>query len=84
MRWRWRWPPPAWPRTSREADDKPAKVKRVVPQVRTTQHSGVFGGQKIRYSATIGETILSDGRHAEGRHRHHRLTSRNRAIRRGR
>ena len=40
-------------------DDKPAKVETVVPQVRTTQHSGVFGGQKIRYSATIGETILS-------------------------
>ena len=40
-------------------DDKPAKIETVVPQVRTTQHSGVFGGQKIRYSATIGETILS-------------------------
>ena len=39
-------------------DDKPAKVETVVPQVRTTQHSGVFGGQKIRYSATIGETII--------------------------
>ena len=41
-------------------DEKPAKVETVVPQVRTTQHSGVFGGQKIRYGATIGETILSD------------------------
>jgi carboxypeptidase C (cathepsin A) len=40
-------------------DDKPAKAETVVPQVRTTQHNGVFGGQKIRYSATIGETILS-------------------------
>jgi carboxypeptidase C (cathepsin A) len=40
-------------------DEKPAKAETVVPQVRTTQHSGVFGGQKIRYSATIGETILS-------------------------
>jgi carboxypeptidase C (cathepsin A) len=44
-------------------DKKAAKVETVVPQVHTTQHSGVFGGQKIRYSATIGETILSD---AEG------------------
>jgi carboxypeptidase C (cathepsin A) len=40
-------------------DDKPAKAETVVPQIRTTQHSGVFGEQKIRYSATIGETILS-------------------------
>ena len=44
--------------------DKPAeraapKVEAVVPQVRTSQHSGVFGGQKVRYSATIAETILS-------------------------
>ena len=43
-----------------KADDKKsdAKVAEVVPQVRTSQHSGVFGGQKIRYSATIAETIL--------------------------
>ena len=41
-------------------DDKPAKAETVVPQVRASQHSGVFGGQKMRYSATIGETILSD------------------------
>ena len=40
--------------------DKPAKVETVVPQVKTTRHSGVFGGQKVSYSATIGETILSD------------------------
>ena len=44
--------------------DKPAeaaapKVEAVVPQVRTSHHNGVFGGQKIRYSATIAETILS-------------------------
>jgi carboxypeptidase C (cathepsin A) len=40
--------------------DKPvaAKVEEVVPQVRTTRHSGVFGGQKMSYTATIGETIL--------------------------
>jgi carboxypeptidase C (cathepsin A) len=39
--------------------DKPVKVETVVPQAHTTRHSGVFGGQKISYSATIAETILS-------------------------
>ena len=40
-------------------DKKPdPKVVEVVPQTRTTQHSGTFGGQKIRYNATIAETIL--------------------------
>lgn len=44
-----------------KADEKPAatKMEKVVPQVRTTRHSGTFDGQKINYSATIGETILS-------------------------
>ena len=40
-------------------DDKPAKVEMVVPQTHTTKLSGVFGGQKVSYSATIAETILS-------------------------
>jgi carboxypeptidase C (cathepsin A) len=40
-------------------DDKPPKVETVIPQVHTTKHSGVFGGQKINYSATIAETILA-------------------------
>jgi carboxypeptidase C (cathepsin A) len=47
------------------AQDKPADDKKPaapaearVPQVRTTQHQGTFGGQRMRYSATIGETIL--------------------------
>jgi carboxypeptidase C (cathepsin A) len=40
-------------------DDKPAPVEKVVPQVSTTRHSGIFGGQKVAYRATIGETILS-------------------------
>ena len=39
-------------------DDKPAAVEKVEPQVRVTRHSGVFGGQKVNYSATIGETII--------------------------
>ena len=37
-----------------------APVAKVVPQVVTTHHNGTFGGQRIRYSATIGETILTD------------------------
>ena len=40
-------------------DSKPAKVETVVPQSHTTRLSGVFGGQKVNYSATIAETILS-------------------------
>ena len=40
-------------------DAKPTKVETVIPQSRTTRLSGVFGGQKVNYSATIAETILS-------------------------
>lgn len=41
------------------ADKKPdAPVEKVEPQVRSTRMSGVFGGQRINYSATIGETIM--------------------------
>ena len=36
-----------------------APAEKVVPQVHVTHLSGVFGGQKINYAATIGETILS-------------------------
>ena len=49
----------AGPALAQDKDDKPVKVEAVVPQVSTTQHSGTFGGQKMRYSATIAETILS-------------------------
>src|SRR4030095_17052321 len=42
-----------------EKDANPAKFETVVPQVHTTKHSGVFGGQKLNYSATIAETVLS-------------------------
>jgi carboxypeptidase C (cathepsin A) len=40
--------------------DKPADkpVETVIPQVRTTKHSGTFGGQKVNYAATIAETII--------------------------
>jgi len=35
------------------------KTADVVPQSHTSHLNGVFGGQKVRYSATIAETILS-------------------------
>ena len=50
---------PAWSQ-DKGGDDKPPKIETVVPQARTTRHSGTFGGQRINYSATIAETILSD------------------------
>ncbi|MES2137574.1 MAG: peptidase S10 [Pseudomonadota bacterium] len=37
-----------------------APVEKIVPQVHTTRLSGTFGGQKVSYAATIGETILAD------------------------
>ena len=45
----------------KKADDKKADapIEKIEPQVRTTRHNGVFGGQRITYSATIGETILA-------------------------
>ncbi len=43
-----------------EKVDKSAAAKQadVVPQVHSKKFGGVFGGQKIGYTATIGETIL--------------------------
>ncbi|MCY7270497.1 MAG: peptidase S10, partial [Sphingomonas bacterium] len=38
---------------------EPAKpVETVIPQKRTTRLSGNFGGQRVSYAATIGETII--------------------------
>ncbi len=37
--------------------EKPAEVE---PQVRTTKLSGTFGGQRVNYAATIGETIIKN------------------------
>jgi len=34
------------------------------PRVFTTQHVGVFGGRRVRYEATAGETILRDAKGA--------------------
>ena len=49
------------------AQDKPADEKAKAekptdyePQVRTTKLSGTFGGQRINYAATIGETIIKN------------------------
>ncbi|HET7709447.1 MAG TPA: peptidase S10 [Sphingomicrobium sp.] len=39
-------------------DKAEAPVEKIDPQIRVTKHSGVFGGQRISYAATIGETIL--------------------------
>ena len=46
------------------ADDKDDEKKaetpadKATPQVRTTKHSGTFGGQRVDFRATIAETIL--------------------------
>ena len=36
----------------------PKPPETVVPQKRTTRLSGTFGGQRVAYAATIGETII--------------------------
>jgi carboxypeptidase C (cathepsin A) len=43
-----------------DAQDKggDAPIEKIEPQVRVSKHSGTFGGQRINYAATIGETIL--------------------------
>ncbi|AWW75365.1 peptidase S10 [Erythrobacter sp. KY5] len=35
-----------------------ASAERIEPQVRTSQHAGTFGSQRISYTATVRETIL--------------------------
>lgn len=35
-----------------------APAAAITPQVKTTQHTGTFGGVRMNYSATIAETIL--------------------------
>ncbi|WP_309601912.1 S10 family serine carboxypeptidase-like protein [Sphingomonas sp.] len=40
--------------------EKPAEpVEKIVPQQRSTKLSGMFGGQRVNYTATIGETIIA-------------------------
>jgi len=43
-------------KNDKAAATKPAEA--VVPQSHTTRHSGIFGGQKLSYNATIAETII--------------------------
>ena len=46
-----------------KSGDEKAKAEKsadVEPQVRTTKLSGTFGGQRINYAATIGETIIKN------------------------
>ena len=42
------------------AKEKPAEpVEKIIPQKHSTKLSGTFGGQRVNYTATIGETIIS-------------------------
>src|SRR5688572_13960201 len=52
----------ARPAAAVPATEKPKadKLDEVIPQVIRTLHSGTFGGQRMRYSATIGETIVKN------------------------
>lgn len=45
-----------------DQNDKPKvdKPDDITPEVRTTKLSGTFGGQRINYAATIGETIIKN------------------------
>ena len=50
---------PAPAPTTPAAKVEPAKLpETVIPQKRTTRLSGNFGGQRVNYAATIGETII--------------------------
>ncbi|HWJ59917.1 MAG TPA: peptidase S10 [Sphingomicrobium sp.] len=44
--------------TTADKSDKAAKLEPLVPQIVRTRHSGTFGGQRVNYTATIGETII--------------------------
>ncbi len=52
----------AAPAAAQKNDDKDAAAKEApavkAPTVSVTRHSGVFGGQRINYTATAGETYL--------------------------
>ncbi len=47
------------PEARADALDPPTVAEPVAPPV-VTRHSGVFNGQRIRYAATVGETILTN------------------------
>jgi carboxypeptidase C (cathepsin A) len=50
----------AVPAAAQDKEKAEAAARAYQPQVVTTRHSGTFGGQRINYSATIGETLLKD------------------------
>src|SRR5687768_8901964 len=51
----------AAPAAAQDKKDKAeAEARAYQPQVVTTRHSGSFGGQRINYSATIGETLIKN------------------------
>ena len=56
----------AAPLAAQPAADKPAAKEEASPAnippptVSVTRHSGTFGGQRINYAATIGETLLKN------------------------
>jgi carboxypeptidase C (cathepsin A) len=50
----------AVPAAAQDKEKAEAAARAYQPQVVTTRHSGVFGGQRMNYSATIGETLLKD------------------------
>ncbi|WP_394728556.1 S10 family peptidase [Altererythrobacter sp. GH1-8] len=41
-------------------DTPQASAETITPQVKTRELSGTFGGTRVNYTATIGETILTD------------------------
>lgn len=42
------------------AQAAPTAVEAAAPRAFVTRHSGTFNGQKVKYVATVGETILKD------------------------
>jgi carboxypeptidase C (cathepsin A) len=50
----------AVPAAAQDKDKAEAEARAYQPQVVTTRHSGTFGGQRLSYSATIGETLLKN------------------------
>ena len=48
------------PTTAFAQDEASAEVQSIDPQVRTRELSGTFGGQRIGYTATMAETVLSN------------------------
>lgn len=50
----------AVPAAAQDKEKAEASARAYQPQTVTTRHNGVFGGQRIGYSATIGETVLKN------------------------